>query len=234
MRLFTYLLITLFLVVCSCTIEKRAFRKGYYISWNKSVPKERNESKEQIKTKDPEELTQATVSKDSLRVEETNGTKEDLVVENPEKSDTLQKNEQLLSEDPEVKTNITVYSEKALMERLTEAVEKSVQTNDDDPLTENEKPRKRLNLFALNAFVLAVAYVVLIFVALDAPTFILTPIVLAAVCLFAAIALAVIAIVKWKRNRGKFWGTFFALIALILLALGILLMLLAFLVAMGL
>ncbi|WP_300665595.1 hypothetical protein [Fluviicola sp.] len=233
MRLFAYLLITLVLVVCSCTIEKRAFRKGYYISWNKSGLKEKNESKEQIKTKDPEELAQATASKDSLRVEETNDTKEDLVVENPEKSDTLQNNEKLLSEEPEVNNNTTVYSEKALIERLTEAVEKSVQTND-DPITENEKPRKRLNLFALNAFVLAAAYIVLIFVELDATTFIITPIVLAAICLFAAIALAVVAIVKWKRNPGKFWGTFFALMALILLALGIFLLLLAFLVGMGL
>lgn len=233
MRLFTYLSITLVLLVCSCTIEKRAFRKGYYISWNKSLPKEKNESKKQIETKGSEELTQSTVLKDSLRVKETNLTKEDLVVENPEKSDTLQKNEQLLSEAPEMKNSTTDYSEKALMEGLTEATEKSVQTKD-DPITENEKPRKKLNLFALNAFVLAVAYAILILVALDASIFLITPIVLAAVCLIVGIALAVIAIVKWKRNREKFWGTFFALIALIVLALGILLLLLAFLVSMGL
>lgn len=231
MRLFAYLLITLVLFVCSCTIEKRAFRKGYYISWNKSGLKEKNESKEQVKTKDPEELAQSTVSKDTLCMEETKVTKEDLAVENPMKSDTLERNEKLLSEEPEAKNNTTIYSEKALMERLTEAVEKSVQAKD-DPITENEKLRKKPNLFALNAFVLAVGYVIFIFVMLDA-NIILTPIVLAVICLFAAIALAVVAIVKWKRNRERFWGTFFALMALIILLLGTLLLLLAFLVSMG-
>ncbi|MNY22546.1 hypothetical protein D3C86_1561660 [compost metagenome] len=113
------------------------------------------------------------------------------------------------------------------MERLSEVVESIKEKRYPDDEVEETNSTKRVNLFSLNAFPFAIGYVILIFYALDQSS-LNWPIALAVLCLFVAIAFAVIGIVKWKRNKDKFWGTFFSLMALILLALGTFLLLVVF------
>ena len=227
MRLPILLIVVSTILSSSCTIQKRSFRNGYYISWHKSGPKEKPGSKEQPAETKTESLAGSTTSTDTLIVckEEPNPAEDLAVIEKP---DSLQPMDSLLTEETQpTKRSAERYSEKALLERLSEVVEsiKAGQTNNE--YEEGEPSHKRLNLFALNAFPFAIGYVVLIFYAVDQGN-VNWPIALAISCLFLAIILAVIGIVKWKRNKSKFWGTFFALMALITLALGTFLLLVAF------
>lgn len=223
MRLLIYTLITTILVLSSCTIEKRAFRKGYYISWNKSVPKEKPASKSETETREP--TAQTPILKDTIRPETPEQEQKQLVLNKPEeqaagipsKADSTPCAEQTLPNEPETEKSTTVYSEKALLERLEKAVE-SVKEQVARQEEEEEAPGKRLNLFALNSFVLAAGYVILLFVAFNSSQNF--PVVGAVICFFAAIAFAIVGLVKWRRNHDGFWGTFFALMALILLVTG--------------
>jgi hypothetical protein len=216
-RLSIYFITCCALIVSSCTIEKRAFRKGYYISWNKPLPKENAQAKEEDPEAKKETAAQSAVSKDTICKKQT----EELeVVEIP---DTIRATEEGLIEKQAAKRPETRYSETALVERLAEAVESIKEKK--FPVEEEPFSEKELNLFALNSFVFAIGYVILIFYAFEHGS-LNWPVVLAVTCFFVAVILAIVALVKWKRNRTGFWGTFFALMGLILLAAGSLLFLL--------
>lgn len=218
-RLSGCLIVCGILTISSCTIEKRVFRKGYYISWNKSAPKEKSQTKEEDPEAKAEELVQSPpVSHDTLCKEETESIEELAVGV----QDTLQTNETALTAEQPISKPETVYSEAALLDRLTEAVK---QIKEKKYPEEEVSDKKELNLFALNSFVFAIGYVILIFYAFDLGS-LNWPIVLAVTCFFTAVIFAIVALVKWKRNRTEFWGTFFALMGLILLAAGSLLFLL--------
>ncbi|WP_343747398.1 hypothetical protein [Fluviicola sp.] len=220
MRLLICLLTCSILILPSCTIEKRAFRKGYYISWNRSLPREKSSSKEEAKESEP--LARESISKDTTQLKVPEPAQEPCLAESLEKTDTTQLAEQT-PEPVAEKTRMTqVYSEEALFERLSRAVESvKEQVKESRQTEEEEAPKRKVNLFALNAFVLAIGYVILAFVAFEGSgsgvNFAIMGIV---VCLFTAIAFAVIGLVKWRRNRSGFWGTFFALLALIVLVTG--------------
>lgn len=220
MRLFICLLTSLILLFSSCTIEKRAFRKGYYISWNRSVLKEKSPAKEIAEG--PEEIARETPSKDTATLEEVTIQPEQTLADNKAKTDTLRLAEKPTSEQVAETSRPPVYSEEALLDRLNQAVESvkeqvkaKRQTETDDTL------KRKVNLFALNAFILAIGYVILLFVAFEGGGNTVSLAIMGIViCLFAAIAFAIVGLVKWRRDRSGFWGTFFALLALILLVTG--------------
>ncbi|TSJ46334.1 tetraspanin family protein [Fluviicola chungangensis] len=209
MRLLVLLITTCITLMPSCTIQKRTFRNGYYISWNKSV----STGKNSVKAEEPEPKTDPITSADSIWEEEMELAEKRTGMNAP---DTLQTKQDLLS-NQELKKPEIPYSETALADKLAMAV-KSVREKR-LPVEEEETPKKEVNLFALNAFVFAMGYLILIFYAFDQSS-LNWPIVLAVICLITAVIFAIVGLLKWRRNRTGFWGTFFALMALILLVAG--------------
>jgi|GEM_PF-5020750 len=209
MRLLILVITASGILASSCTIQKRTFRNGYYISWNKSVKKVKTQSKEEEQLAETEVLAD-TCCKTEPKVEES------AISENP---DTVQIMELTHLDGPVLKEMPDRYSETALAEPLDENPEGMDEKNRFE--TEEEKVKKTPNLFAINSLVFAIGYVVLSFITIYTSLF-----VLAIISFLLALALAIIAIIKWKRNKGDFWGTFFAVIALGLLVLGTLIFLL--------
>lgn len=209
MRLLILMIAASGILASSCTIQKRTFRNGYYISWNKSVKKVKTQSKEEEQLAETEVLAD-TCCKTEPKAEESS------ISENP---DTVQIIELTHLDGPVVKEIPDRYSETALAERLDTKAEG---VNEKKLFqTEEEKLEKTPNLFAINSLVFAIGYVVLSFITIYTALF-----ALAVISFLLALALAIIAIIKWKRNKGDFWGTFFAVMALGLLVLGTLVLLL--------
>ena len=211
MKLLTILFITS-LLAASCTIQKRTFRNGYYISWNKSVLKEKAKHEELNLEEKSETNTETIALKDSVFAEIPDiSEKEELVIltENRlEKPDSIEK------ESPEM-----VYTQSAKPEKSDEVIvpiQLKKQLN--EQLETNEKS---LNLFAINSLVFAIGYAILSVITVFSNLF-----VIAVICFVVALTFAIVAIIKWKRNKDSFWGTFFAVMALGLLALATLVLLL--------
>ncbi len=222
MRLLTILFATS-IIVSSCSIQKRTFRNGYYISWNKPLKPKTNEnrSEEIPETKPVDELL---VSSD---IEAPKPTEDPALIST---SDTLQKTGQSVTNDSLTKIYKTIDTELAINTGKNETV---------NPVKARKTPRKEWepsgrspNLFAINSFVFAVGYVILIFYAF-AVSGVTWAIALAVICFFVALIFAIIGIIKWKRHRDDFWGTFFALMALIVLVTGTFALLLVFIGNMG-
>lgn len=231
MRLLILLLTASMVLASSCTIQKRSFRNGYYISWNKSVPKDKAESNENIsETKTEQPAKELLVVKDSLpKEEECMSSKNEELVDrmSPKASamartaDRLQPIADVPVGDSSVEESADRYSEETLLKRLGEAVESMKPAKNVE--IEEDTGRKRLNLFSLNALVFSIAYVILLFSALNmsgkSVTIAITAIF---ICAILAIIFAIIGLVKWGRDRYGFWGTFFSIIALGLLVVGML------------
>ncbi len=216
MRLLTILFITS-LLAASCTIQKRTFRNGYYVSWNKSALKEKAKHDGSV----PEESdlkTESIALKDSAFTEISDvAEKEELVIpagtdlENP----INQPEDFVKSQDS---TRKTVDAKLAIHESSDEAVIPVSMKKDWSELLETKE--KGPNLFAINSLVFAMGYVILSIITIFSNLF-----ALAVICFVAALTFAIIGIIKWKRNKDSFWGTFFAVMAIGLLALGTLVLL---------
>ncbi len=214
MRLLILFIGTTAILISSCTIQKRTFRNGYYISWNKPI-KEKQDQK-------PE-----TGSNDTIYEIETK-TVENL--KTLEKTDIPQKSTPNWNSDSLMKEPLRVDTETALVDRTDETTNRLKEES--HSIEKWESSERSPNLFAINSFVFAIAYVILIFYAF-AVSGVTWAIALAVICFFLALIFAIIGIVKWKRNRDEFWGTFFALMALILLVAGTFALLLAVIGSMG-
>lgn len=226
MRLLILLIAATTILATSCTIQKRSFRNGYYISWNKSVPKEKSASKDEVSG--TEKTTGPIASKDSVScIEEPKSPADVAVIEKP---DTLQAS--VVKADSTEKRTSDGYSEDALMKHLGEAVESMKEPKVYQ--IEEEASGKRLNLFSLNSLVFSIGYVILLFATLNLSgqnvTLAIAGIV---ICAILAIVFAIIGLVKWGRDRTGFWGTFFSVIALGLLVVGLLVFLLYFLTTLS-
>lgn len=212
MRLLILMITVSSILISSCTIQKRTFRNGYYVSWNKSVKKEKAQSKdEEVMTKNEEIVESAVSSETSCSIDEKCSV--------CEKMDTLQIKERIHVDDPVIEKPRIQHSERAFIERLNDQLENVKEKKHLE--VEEETVKKTPNLFAINALVFSMGYVILSFITIFTSLF-----ALAIISFLLAISLAIVAIVKWKRNRGDFWGTFFAVIALGLLVLGTLVLLL--------
>lgn len=211
MKLLTILFITS-LLAASCTIQKRTFRNGYYISWNKPALKEKSKHEESVLEKESEHDTESIALKDSAFTEIPDvAEKEELVIPS---ENLVESTDSILKKTPEIDYTEAVKPEQS--DEVIIPVRSKKQLS--EPLETNEKS---LNLFAINALVFAIGYVIISFITIFTNLF-----ALAVICFVVALTFAIIAIIKWKRNKGNFWGTFFAIIAIGLLVLGTLVLLL--------
>jgi hypothetical protein len=221
MRLLTILFITSLLAV-SCTIQKRTFRNGYYISWNKSALKEKAKHAGSVLEEESETNAEPIALRDSVFTEIPDvAERNEVVVPSETGCETpVNPSEDLVKGHDSIRkeTSETGYTEALIPEQSDEAII-SVRKKKEwsEPLETNEKGP---NLFAINSLVFAIGYVILSFITIFTNLF-----ALAVICFVAALTFAIIAIIKWKRNKDSFWGTFFAVMALGLLALGTLVLL---------
>lgn len=216
MRLLTILFIAS-LFTASCTIQKRTFRNGYYVSWNKSALKEKAKHEKSVLEEQP---TTEIAFKDSVFSDKQ---EEELVLANETFCETTINPTKDFVNEPDStqeKDQTTISSEMAIRDGSDEVITKPVIMKKDlrESLETNEK---RPNLFAINSLVFAIGYVILSFITIFTNLF-----ALAVICFVIALTFAIIAIRKWKHRRDDFWGTFFAIIALGLLVLGTLILLL--------
>ena len=205
MRLLTFLFIT-FILAVSCTIQKRTFRNGYYVSWNnaRNLP----EKDQQPDNKFVDAISPAE------EIEEEEEAQMKLVVEvsiaPEEKVETV-----LLSDSVSSKTNVP-FSVKSSKEKESSIDESSKEFTRKKSLDlEENPPKKKLNFFALGSFGLSLVYAALLLLSISM-NLSESIAAIAILFLFAAIACAVVAFIKAKRNRGKYWGTFFAVFALVI------------------
>nr|WP_294859169.1 hypothetical protein [uncultured Fluviicola sp.] len=206
MRLLTILFLA-FLLASSCTIQKRTFRNGFYISWNKPLKAKKDQTvspEPESETGPKEELS--VISKDTVCETRTEFIQEHLAVN--EEQDSVQRIAQT-----------TICTETAMHESPNEVITPVLER--EDLRRSLETNEKRPNLFAINSLVFAIGYVILGFITIFTNLF-----ALAIICFLLAITFAIIAIKKWKDHKDNFWGTFFAVIALGLLVLGTLILLL--------
>ncbi|WP_341900550.1 hypothetical protein [Fluviicola taffensis] len=215
MRLLILVIIVTSILTSSCTIQKRTFRNGYYVSWNRSVKKDKTQPKDEVTAKN-EQLAESTGSIDTICNADAKAKEERFVCE---KTDTLQVMEGIHLNDSVIEKPIVQHAETAFIERLNDAVESVKEKK--RLKKEAETLEKTPNLFAINSLVFSIGYVILSFITIYTSLF-----ALAIISFLLALSLAIVAIVKWKRNKGNFWGTFFAVIALGLLVLGTLILLL--------
>lgn len=203
MRLIILLIAASVLLIPSCTIQKRTFRKGYYVSWNnpRNFPE---------KTREPDVNYTDAIRPDDQTEEETPVISEHNILQ-----------EKVTSKVPDtdlapVKTNERVSSETRVEQQFSRENErKPALLKKSTELKTGDKPHKKLNFFALGSFGLSLVYggLILLSISMSLSESIAA---VAILFLFAAIACAVIAFVKWGRNREKYWGTFFAVIALLI------------------
>lgn len=205
MRLLILWIIVAITFISSCTIQKRTFRKGYYVSWinarNRCVKDQgsntRNVDAILSADKVEEKEEEPVVLQDSIPQEK-----------NPEPAifpDTA---------SSQVKASFFPKSNQE-QESVIEKASKEVKTKKPQDLELEHSPKKKLNFFALGSFGLSLVYagLLLLSISMNLSESIAA---IAILFLFAAIACAVIAFVIARRNRGSYWGTFFAVFALVI------------------
>lgn len=206
MRLIYCLITIFFILLSSCTIQKRSFRNGYSISWNNSFKKLKSEEKHES-TEDKQVVSE--YPKDTLEIRPVMDEKEFKILAESQ-TDSISDFVQTIATKNQ--------TEKALYRRLEQTIQAYKQMKDEGD-QEEEIPKKRINLFALNGFVFAVGYIILLFYAHDQSNDTWIP-ALAIISLLFAIGLTIVGLRMWKHNKNKFWGNFFSILALIVLSLG--------------
>lgn len=217
MRLSILIITALSILTTSCSIQKRTFRNGYYVSWNRPALKENKEHQELSSEKKAESKLELRSLRDSVYTETSEPEEKSLLCEELD----LMETESHVVSDSMILKNLAV--ERQAKKVPIECLQKDKKANSilEKHSLEEETRTKKLNLFAINSLVFAIGYVILSFITIYTSLF-----ALAIISFLLALCLAIVAIVKWKRNKGDFWGTFFAVIALGLLVLGTLILLL--------
>lgn len=211
MRLLILFILTSSIFISSCTIQKRTFRNGYYVSWNKP-----------IKEKKPKELNDETIvseirGKDSVQnVEEqlselshTDSIFSDL-------AETQKQADSLFVKKPE-KMEMSTLSVVSILKKGLKI--ESVFSAKKQPKKEDNSEQK-LDLFAANslAFALFCGVMLVLSITASLPE---SLVFIGVLALFITIAFAIIAFIRKKRRPEKHKGTFLAIIALGILAMGV-------------
>lgn len=213
MRLLILLIAASSILASSCTIQKRTFRNGYYISWNKPM-KEKLPENGTVEKEASEEIrvSESIFQSDTLFLKNNNSIPEmvhETVIESADSVDDEVTNPQI---SEELKTpSEEIKEEKVSIQKETKHVEKS----DEDP---------QPDLVAFGAFGLSLIYLGFAIIHILSG---FGPLISAAVliaCLIGIVGLSIWSIIRKKRNPEKYKGTVFAIIALGILVLSTLAM----------
>jgi hypothetical protein len=196
MRLLILVITVTSILASSCTIQKRTFRSGYYISWNKPL-------KEKKTPKMEDEA--AIVPKEEVNIMENR--------------DTLQTDSLVISSSLSEVKETDVLEEVVAIDEIKEELQvETIGIKPKQQLETEDEPQKKIDLFAANSLGFSLIYVglLLLSIAMDLSESIGC---LAILALLICIAFAIISFVRRKRHPEKYKGTWMSVVALIILAL---------------
>jgi hypothetical protein len=215
MRLLLYLVTATIILTSSCTIQKRTFRNGYYISWNRSL-KDNSHTKKQ-----PNEAIVSEIRE----VDSSQNVAEQLPVLSQTDSLFNDLTEKQISTD----SIVVKESEKGIVSSLTvvSILKRGMKVESLFPekkrLQTDEHSERKLDLFAANSLAFAVVYGVLLTlcIVINLSEFLAA---IAFLALFVSLAFAIISFIRKKRHPEKHKGTFLSIIALAILVTGIIIL----------